>query len=1723
MLSVSTVKSASKASVYYFEEDNYYFQGEQSTAWYGAGAESLGLEGPVQQEMFKQVLEGKLPDGSDLTHMVGNENKHRPGYDLTFSAPKSASILALVYGDKTVLDAHKWAVERTLDEVEKIASTRTYSAGETTFEQTGNLVVAQFLHDTNRNSEPHMHTHTVVANATMNGSGWKTLSSDTKTGRGFTDTVWNHQVAIGSIYRRFYRGKLEAEGYPIEEKGPRGEWDIAGVPVDELSTRRQEIIERVGEDASAKAKSVAALDTRKSKDFSDIASVRENWRETMGKAGFDYEKFESERQERILSVVEYQETNSPASKPERDRSLETRATSSGKVMPQPGPAPEKSGPYIYVRQEGGDKQHDDNPLAAIVNNAIEQVSRNNVRFTYDNVLTTVLNQTEIGKGVYQNARLAVDAAIEKGSLIAVDKNQTLFTSAIHIRDEQRLSQIAGRMAEHSAGLSADVSARDITAKIADRDRAVTLVDARGGSEFQSSLIDRMTGLARSSGKSPVIITGTFKDKHLYAENYSVMAVTVKELATAELPDNPMFIVPEAEKLNVPAMYDVLKTADNVSAPAVVIDTHTRRATGFASEVLRGAGVPVLSSSPGLEKSSLTLVQKDTVDDRLEVAARYVSQQKAAGFHVVAQAGNDRTRGQLTRHIREALQENGILGETVATIPTLSPVWLDSANRNQRNTYQTGMVLERIDGKEVQESLTITGISDSSNILKVVDEQGENRGLRLNSIDSQYRLYKPGELEIREGEQLKSTGTTSQINAGDSFRVSGVRNGNWLFREKLVLETENGKTIKVRMDQPLKLDYGYTEGLGASRNTEGHVVAILSSKEVTDTTVNQLRRSGENIIAFTPLDEASITARLEYERTSVSVTQGIKNLSGNDDITLALRELQNSRLAPKERAVRKAIELVQGTNVKFSSLEVVSNALMMDQSLSPDVAMAELQRLEKRGEIIALDGNQGRYGDYVQRENWQNEKTILKNILEGKNAVEPLIADASKDTEGKGLTDGQINAAGLILESRDRFVTVQGYAGVGKTTQYRVVAAAVSQVEGVEMRGLAPTHRAVGELQAAGIPSQTIASFLAEQGERQANGQVADYSRTLFVIDESSMIGNRDLATLTGIISAGDGRAVMSGDEAQLKPLESGVPFSLTLDRSAADMAIMKEIVRQTPELRPAVEHIIAGRVQEALNVADMVSPAIVPRENDVPVPEKSIIDLKDTDKPAVTEIATDYTGRTREARDKTLIVAELNRDRMDINKSVHDMLRAKDELGDSVTVNQLVRVSNSMADLSRPGFWGENYHNTVRIGEQYLTIGLVDPKSNLVELQHQDTGNSRWISPLELRASNVAVFETKEIEVSVGERIRFTATDHDRKVKSNDLAVVTEVDKGGKITLDASGRKVVLDPSERKDQHFDYGYAVTTYSSQGASVPYIIGLVGVDGAREKMASLDSTYVQLSRSVEHIQLYADDLSRWVEKVNSHSGERETVHDVMLRGEDIKASNEINLWNRSHPVTDTRLATKIDNGIAEAAHFRSGKTPELLYAVLNEHGRQRGNWHIPVSPTTGRIDVDNAYYAGAEDGVMVVMQQGETEGKPIYTDNLPQALATMSDHPDRAVIIQRDGEFQESTDDVSAAETITIKLEDEIDREKMKDLVKPDTEVTPEVDVLKDKLDDERESKEINDDKLIDQLSREINEEEQKEQKENYRPDLMNDEINIVRHEKDNDYQPEIAREFQKTIE
>ncbi len=92
----------------------------------------------------------------------------------------------------------------------------------------------------------------------------------------------------------------------------------------------------------------------------------------------------------------------------------------------------------------------------------------------------------------------------------------------------------------------------------------------------------------------------------------------------------------------------------------------------------------------------------------------------------------------------------------------------------------------------------------------------------------------------------------------------------------------------------------------------------------------------------------------------------------------------------------------------------------------------------------------------------------------------------------------------------------------------------------------------------------LASFLHDTQLLQRSGETPNFSNTLFLLDESSMVGNTDMARAYALIAAGGGRAVASGDTDQLQAIAPGQPFRLQQTRSAADVVIMKEIVRQMP-------------------------------------------------------------------------------------------------------------------------------------------------------------------------------------------------------------------------------------------------------------------------------------------------------------------------------------------------------------------------------------------------------------------------------------------------------------------------------------------------------------------------------------------------------------------------------
>ena len=208
MLSLYTLKSAADASKYY-QQGDYYTKGgaDEHSLWLGKGAERLGLSGCVDFNVFKGLLEGHLPNGQMMSQ-VEKGQYHRPGYDLTFSAPKSVSILALVAGNQEVLEAHREAVKNTIAKLEgKYAGCRNKEKGVINIERTGNYTIAAFEHGDSREGDPNVHTHCVVMNVTQRADGhWRTI---------FADEFYDYVLLNGKIYDSELAQALMKRGFEI--------------------------------------------------------------------------------------------------------------------------------------------------------------------------------------------------------------------------------------------------------------------------------------------------------------------------------------------------------------------------------------------------------------------------------------------------------------------------------------------------------------------------------------------------------------------------------------------------------------------------------------------------------------------------------------------------------------------------------------------------------------------------------------------------------------------------------------------------------------------------------------------------------------------------------------------------------------------------------------------------------------------------------------------------------------------------------------------------------------------------------------------------------------------------------------------------------------------------------------------------------------------------------------------------------------------------------------------------------------------------------------------------------------------------------------------------------------------------------------------------------------------------------------------------------------------
>ena len=103
MVATVIALGAVQSTVHCFERDGCCARDDpehhRASFWHGRGAGVLGLRGHVRPKRFEAVLAGFVPHtGIRLGRKRDGEHQHRPGQDVTLSAPKSVSLEALMFG-----------------------------------------------------------------------------------------------------------------------------------------------------------------------------------------------------------------------------------------------------------------------------------------------------------------------------------------------------------------------------------------------------------------------------------------------------------------------------------------------------------------------------------------------------------------------------------------------------------------------------------------------------------------------------------------------------------------------------------------------------------------------------------------------------------------------------------------------------------------------------------------------------------------------------------------------------------------------------------------------------------------------------------------------------------------------------------------------------------------------------------------------------------------------------------------------------------------------------------------------------------------------------------------------------------------------------------------------------------------------------------------------------------------------------------------------------------------------------------------------------------------------------------------------------------------------------------------------------------------------------------------------------------------------------------------
>ncbi len=983
VVSIGAISSAAQG-VSYFERDGYYTKGDpehlNASAWAGKGAGALRLRGTVDPDVFREVLEGAVPDGSG--RRLGRQEKdgaitHRPGRDLTFSAPKSVSLAALLGNDAAAAAAHDEAVRRTLAWLEATTvQTRMKDADTGLLVHAGGqkMVAATFRHEVSRNLDPQLHTHAVLANMVQgDDEKWRTMSNE---------TLYRRQKLIGMVYRSELARELEAAGYGIEKTHADGRFEIAGVPrgvIDAFSTRRAEIeaaMQGFGlgdTGSSSRLAERAALMTRAHKRDVDRDALRGAWREQAASSGFSADRIIDEaRERRALS----------AESPDRAAGADRGQGAAGSRNAERG------------RDAG--IPHDADPASRALSWAIAHLSERDAVFARSDLMAATL-AWKPGAVSVEAAGKAMDAACRDGRLHAAaaflggdgmttdtaiaDEHETVRSMRTgQNRGEVLMRRRKVRQHLHKGPLT-DGQKQAVTAILSSKDRVVGVQGYAGTGK--TAMLNRaralaekngyrMTGLAPSASAVQTLVAESGIESEtlqgFLARNAGIAEGRLTRKGARDMRAvfaKTVLVVDEGSLASTVQARDLLRIANTLRIPRVVLVGDEKQLDAvdagkpFAQLQQAGMQTAVMDEimrqrEPALKEAVEASIAGDirTAFEKLgshvaevkadniagAVAARWLKLSHEERENTGVMAPSHELRVAINGHIRERLAREGAIHGPAFQGERLVSRGYTRAEKALAANYAPGDVVA------FHRSYRRLGI-DKGVERRVVEVDRRRRTVILEGPGGTTAAWKPGQVAGRHGGSEVYRAEPIELRAGDRVRWSRNDKGLGLVNSRTAEVTSaSGDRVSFRLEDGRELH------LGKNDTQLRHLDHAWAS------TVHAFQgRTVDNVIAAMEANHPHLTTQKSFY---VETSRARNRAELVTDEALRLRERLEATTGERISALEAIAPKQQEAREKGAGVDIGAPGKTAPERSDPPAAAPEADRSEAVDKQIERERDDG---------------------------------------------------------------------------------------------------------------------------------------------------------------------------------------------------------------------------------------------------------------------------------------------------------------------------------------------------------------------------------------------------------------------------------------------------------------------------------------------------------------------------------------------------------------------------------------------------------------------------------------------------------------------------------------------------------------------------------------------------------------------------------------------